>query len=114
MQSVFDAGLPLLEFYFASSTDLVGVSFNPGEVGLTPGGTYYIEAVQSAEFTPYLQQPWERYADGTAYRDGSLFDGDLSMTIVEYKAALIPEPSTLAMLAGLLVSFLVVARRRRR
>lgn len=93
--------------YFASSTDLVGVSFNPGEVRMVPGQTYYIEAVNAAAgFTPYVQQPPERYPDGTAYRRGSPVGHDLSMTIVEYQ---VPEPSTLVLLCGVVV--VVITRR---
>ena len=95
--------------YFASSTDLVGVSYNPGEVRLVPGETYYIDAFQPAGFTPYVQQPRERYADGTAFRNGSPVGHDLSMTIVEYK---VPEPSTWVMLAGVLLGLPALARRR--
>ncbi|MBN1855147.1 MAG: carboxypeptidase regulatory-like domain-containing protein [Pirellulales bacterium] len=86
--------------YFASTTDLVGVSYNPGEVPLIPGKTYYIEATQLAGFTPFVMQPGERYQDGTAFQNGSPTTYDLSMTIVEYP---IPEPpSSILMLTTLL------------
>jgi len=95
--------------YFASSTDLVGVSFNPGEVALTPGETYYIEATQPAGFTPYVMRPDERFADGAAFRNGSPVAEDLSMTIVEYQ---VPEPSTLIGSAGVLLGWLAAVWRR--
>ena len=81
--------------YFASSTDLIGVSFNPGEVVLTPGETYYVDVLCPAGFTPYTMEPWERFADGRAYRGGVATREDLAMTIVEHKA--VPEPATLAL-----------------
>lgn len=94
--------------YFASSTDLVGVSFNPDEVRLVPGETYYIEANGPAGFTPYTQQPWEPYDDGMAFRHGTPTTHDLSMTIVEY--SVIPEPTALALLASALLALAVLKR----
>jgi hypothetical protein len=70
--------------YFASSTDLVGVSFNPEEVILIPGQTYCIDVTDTGNFTPYVQQSWERYDDGAAFRNGVATADDLAMTIVEY------------------------------
>jgi len=70
--------------YFASSTDLIGVSYNKDEIPLTPGETYYIDVYNSGGITPYLQQSWERYNDGRAYRNGVATNEDLSMTIVEH------------------------------
>jgi hypothetical protein len=77
--------------YFASSTGLAGVSFNPGEVPLVPGQTYYVEAYTPANFTPYLQEPSNAYPDGHAFRNGTAVPAsDLSMTILEYATAITP------------------------
>jgi hypothetical protein len=81
--------------YFASSTDLIGVSFNPDEVPLVPGETYYIGVETPYGLTPYMMTPGEQYADGRAYRHGAVTNQDLSMTIVEYA---VPEPASLALL----------------
>jgi hypothetical protein len=71
--------------YFASTTGLAGVSFNPGEIALVPGRTYYIEASNAGGFTSYLQEKYNAFADGVAYRNGTLSAAaDLAMTIVEY------------------------------
>ncbi|MCD6395108.1 MAG: LamG domain-containing protein, partial [Planctomycetes bacterium] len=70
--------------YFASNTDLLGVSYNPGEVPLTPGQTYYIEVTNTASFTPYTQESWNRYDDGQAFKNGTATGEDLAMTIIEY------------------------------
>jgi len=70
--------------YFASSTDLVGVSFNPDEVMLVPGQTYCIDVTDTGNFTPYIQESWNSYSDGTAFRNGVATAYDLAMTIVEY------------------------------
>jgi hypothetical protein len=71
--------------YFATTTVLAGVSFNPGEITLVPGRTYHIEATNSAGFTPYLQEKWNAYGDGEAYKNGTVRAGaDLAMTIMEY------------------------------
>ncbi len=70
--------------YFASSTDLVGVSYNPNDVPLVPGQTYCIEVTDTMNFTPYIQKPGNSYSDGRAYRNGAATDDDLVMTIMEY------------------------------
>jgi hypothetical protein len=70
--------------YFASSTDLVGVSYNPDDVPLVPGQTYCIEVTDTMNFTPYIQEPWNSYSDGTAYRNGAATGDDLVMTIMEH------------------------------
>ncbi len=70
--------------YFASSTDLIGVSYNPGQAPLIPGQTYCIEASSPFGFTPYLQPSWNAYSDGRAYRRGGATNRDLAMTIIEY------------------------------
>jgi hypothetical protein len=77
--------------YFASSTDLVGVSYNLGEIPLVPGQIYCIEITDTGNFTPYTQESWNSYADGAAYRNGVATSHDLAMTIVEYAP---PEPKT--------------------
>ncbi len=73
--------------YFASTTDLIGVSYNPHEIPLIPGNTYYIEAYSAGGFTPFAMQPWETYPDGNAFRNGSSTAIDLSLTILEYSPA---------------------------
>jgi hypothetical protein len=70
--------------YFASSTDLVGVSYNPNDVTLVPGQTYCIEVTDTMNFTPFIQESWNSYSDGTAFRNGSATGHDLAMTIMEY------------------------------
>ena len=70
--------------WFASSTDLVGVSYNPNDVILVPGQTYYIDVTDTINFTPYVQEAWNSYPDGTAFRNGVATGHDLAMTIMEY------------------------------
>ncbi|NIP26066.1 MAG: hypothetical protein GWN67_17000 [Phycisphaerae bacterium] len=70
--------------YYAASTDLVGVSYNPDDIPLVPGQTYCIEVTDTMNFTPYTQEPWNSYSDGRAYRNGTATDHDLAMTIMEY------------------------------
>ena len=70
--------------WFASSTDLLGVSYNPNDVTLVPGQTYYIEVTDVTNFTPYVQESWNSYPDGTAFRNGVVTGYDLAMTIMEY------------------------------
>jgi len=70
--------------YFASSTDLVGVSYNLDEVPLAPGQIYYIEVTDTLGFTPFVQETWNSYPDGAAFRRGGATGYDLAMTIVEY------------------------------
>jgi hypothetical protein len=66
---------------------LHGVSFNPGEVPLEAGSTYYVEFTSSPGFNPYVNTTSaDPYADGTAYQDRSARSADLSMTIVVYTA----------------------------
>ena len=97
--------------YYAISTDLLGVSYNPGEVPLVAGETYYIDVLDTRNFTPYTQPSWNLYDDGQAFRNGVATDYDLSMTIVE-GLALIPEPSSLVMLAAGAFTLLGLFRRR--
>jgi hypothetical protein len=98
--------------YFASSTDLIGVSFSPDEVRLTPGQVYYIEATGStAGFTPYMMGGDEAYADGQAWRNGTATSYDLSMTIVEYSS--VPEPAVLPLVALAVAVGLVRSVRRK-
>jgi hypothetical protein len=98
--------------YFASSTDLLGVSYNPGEVPLVPGETYYIDVLDTGNFTPYTQPLWNLYDDGQAYRNGLPTGYDLSMTIIQNQA-IVPEPSALVMLAAGAVTLLGLIRRRK-
>ncbi|MHC4890061.1 MAG: carboxypeptidase-like regulatory domain-containing protein [Planctomycetota bacterium] len=70
--------------YFASSTDLVGVSYNPNDVMLVPGEIYCIEVSDTGNFTPYIQESENSYPDGAAFRNGVTTAHDLAMTIVEY------------------------------
>ena len=78
--------------YFASSTDLVGVSYNPNDVTLVPGQTYYIEVTDVTNFTPFVQEAWNSYSDGTAFRNGEATGYDLAMTIMEYSFP--PQPKS--------------------
>lgn len=81
--------------YFASSTDLLGVSYNPNEVPLVPGQTYFIDATDTIGFTPFVQETWNSYSDGAAFRRGVATGYDLAMTIVEYGGAQRPEAADL-------------------
>jgi hypothetical protein len=69
--------------YQAFGAGLHGVSFNPGEVPLEPGQTYYVEFTNPEGFNPYVTEG-DTYAAGAAYQDGSLRSRDLSMTILVY------------------------------
>ncbi len=67
---------------------LIGCSWAPDEVPLTPGNTYYIEttiAGGAAGYNPYrFDNPVDEYPYGHAYvGDGARPDVDLSMTIME-------------------------------
>jgi hypothetical protein len=71
--------------YFTPHNHLMGVSYNPGEVELTPGETYIIELTDEQDFTPYVHiNPQNEYEDGRAYHDGVETDYDLCMTIMQY------------------------------
>ena len=70
--------------YYASSTDLIGVSYNPGDIPLVQGNTYYIEFTNPRNFTPFTQEAWNAYDDGQAYKNGTATGEDLAMTIIEY------------------------------
>lgn len=71
--------------YFAASTRLLGVSYSPGQIPLVPGSTYYLEVSTPGRLTPYVQEAWDAYGDGRAYRSGRPVAHDLAMTIVEYR-----------------------------
>lgn len=77
--------------YQAATAGLVGVSYAPGEVPLTPGNTYFIEMARasgSPAFVAYKfsDQGANGYPDGSAYWNGTLQNNvDLEMTIIEYK-----------------------------
>lgn len=83
--------------YFASSTALAGVSFNPGDVPLVPGSTYYVRAHTPSGITPFTAESWNAYPDGHAFKNGLARPAlDLSMTIVEYGEPPMPEPPEIA------------------
>ncbi len=67
---------------------LHAVSYNPGEVPLTPGRTYYIEFTTPGGFNPYvMNESQDAYPYGAAFKSGAIADGgsvDLAMTILEY------------------------------
>ena len=77
--------------YQAFGVGLHAVSYNPGEVSLVPGRTYYVEFTNPEGFNPYvMNRSQDAYPDGAAYQNGVLKDGgsvDLSMTILEYAPA---------------------------
>jgi hypothetical protein len=79
----------------AGGTGMLGVSWAPGEVPLTPGQTYYIEMIVvggATGWNPYRFDPGaDAYADGQAYISGGARDFDLDMTIMEYSA--MPQPT---------------------
>jgi hypothetical protein len=81
--------------YFASTTDLVGVSYNPNDVPLIPRQTYYIEVTDTMGFTPFVQEAGNSYSDGMAFRRGTATEYDLAMTIVEYADTQRAEPADL-------------------
>lgn len=70
----------------AFGAGLHGVSYNRGEVPLTPGQTYYVEFTNPEGFNPYVMgSSADNYPDGAAYQDRRLRqDTDLSMTIIVY------------------------------
>ena len=75
---------------------LVGVSYAPGEVPLTPGNTYYIEMSVPDDpwgFTPYqFDEGVDDYPYGMGYMSsGPQSNVDLNMTIMEY-AGPAPQP----------------------
>ncbi|GMU24092.1 MAG: hypothetical protein AMXMBFR13_41690 [Phycisphaerae bacterium] len=77
--------------YQAANSGIIGVSYAPGEVPLTPGNTYFIEmspAPGSPAFEAYKfhSQSENGYAHGQAYKNGiAQSNVDLEMTIMEYK-----------------------------
>lgn len=72
--------------YQASTNAHVAVSWGPGEVPLTPGQIYYIEASHPTGFNPLrFTNAINDYADGTAYQSfGARPNVDLHMQVVEY------------------------------
>jgi hypothetical protein len=82
---------------------MMGVSWAPGEVNLTPGQTYYIEMVVGAGATGFNPMRFylgaDAYADGQAYISGGSRTFDLNMTIMEYAQVTVPtisrSPATL-------------------
>ncbi|MBN2270695.1 MAG: carboxypeptidase regulatory-like domain-containing protein [Sedimentisphaerales bacterium] len=75
--------------YFTPHNHLMGVSYNAGEVPLTPGQTYVIELTDTEDFTPYMHtNPRNEYEDGQAFRNGTATEYDLAMTIMQHKAEL--------------------------
>ncbi len=68
--------------YQAFGAGLHGVSYNPGEVPLEPGRTYYVEFTNPIGFNPYVAD--DSYAGGTGFQDRSARPVDVSMTIVVY------------------------------
>ena len=80
--------------YFTPHNHLMGVSYNPGEVPLTPGKTYIIELTDTEDFTPYVHNnPQNEYKDGQAFRNGTATDYDLVMTVMQY--AYVEEPRSI-------------------
>lgn len=78
----------------ASCTGLAAVSYNPGEVPLTPGQVYYIE-FNAFDYDPERGfEAWRHTNDyplGHAYVSGQpATDIDLAMEIVEYTGAITP------------------------
>ncbi|MBI4605344.1 MAG: carboxypeptidase regulatory-like domain-containing protein [Planctomycetes bacterium] len=72
--------------YQAFGAGLHGVSYNPGEVPLEAGKTYYIDFTNPIGFNPYvMEDPRDAYSGGAGYQSGSLRSTtDLSMTILVY------------------------------
>lgn len=71
--------------YFTPHNHLMGVSYSPGEVPLTPGETYIIELTDTQDFFPFVHaNPHNEYEDGQAYRNGVETNYDLAMTIMQY------------------------------
>ena len=89
--------------YFTPGTHLIGVSYNPGDVLLVPGETYYIDVTDTQDFMPYVQRPWNDYPDGRAYRNGAATGYDLAMTIVEYTQS--QQPKTVDLNGSMRVEF---------
>lgn len=81
--------------WWGPGTGILGISYNPGEVPLEPGKTYYAElegtyplqkGAEGPGFSPMpFSQADNRYAGGHAVRDRvAQPDTDLEMTIVEW------------------------------
>lgn len=72
--------------YQAGSNGHVGVAWNPGEVALTPGQIYWLEASHPTGFNPArFTSAANVYPDGDAYQSFGLRQGvDLHMQVVEY------------------------------
>ncbi|HEY7118593.1 MAG TPA: carboxypeptidase-like regulatory domain-containing protein [Tepidisphaeraceae bacterium] len=95
--------------YFTPQVGLHGVSYNPGEVPLTPGQTYYIEFSNASGFNPYLMPAADAYPGGLAYQAGTARSAnDLAMMLMEYPG--VPEPGGMLGMSLLLIS---IGRRRR-
>jgi hypothetical protein len=76
----------------AANASFAAVSWNPGEVVITPGQDYYIEVTGHPEGgslglnASHFTRSENAYPFGDAYRDGTLVPGvDLHMQVVEYQ-----------------------------
>jgi hypothetical protein len=99
--------------WWGPGVGIFGVSYSPGEVPLTPGGTYYIQVttvdpkgpgVEDIGFNPVaFQLPDDAYPSGMAYKDGKRQpDVDLEMTIVEWTSSpALPKPQPASVPPGL-------------
>jgi hypothetical protein len=77
---------------------ILGVSYNPGEIPLTPCQTYFIEyrveSPSGSQVNPYVMK-YDSYDNGMAYRNESgttwtaMPDDDLNITIMEYAAPIV-------------------------
>ncbi len=78
----------------AGGVDHMGVVYNPGEVPLIPGQTYYIRCTASGGMHFLVFESGDAYPYGQAYESGGAHpDTDLYMTIYEYVSG--PEPGVL-------------------
>jgi len=80
----------------AADSAFFSASWNPGEVPLTPGQTYYIE-VSSVGYNPSkFSRGANVYPYGDAYQSGGRRSGvDLHMQVVEYADTTPPPPPTI-------------------
>jgi hypothetical protein len=75
--------------YQTPGSGWLAVPYAPGEVPLEPGTQYFIK-IDTAGMNCFQAPVASGYADGLAYRDGSVLPRDLYMSIYEYSDPVVP------------------------